>query len=178
MVGLKDNQKELKKQSKQAIENQAVLFRSSGVEKGHGRVETRRYEFYDLLEMEKADKWKMCQIKTLIKVSRERAELKSGRISREDSYYLSNEVGNYEELGEAVRLHWQVETNNHLRDVRLKEDRMRSKKKTVNRIMAGVRTLATALLQKTNCQNKKAQLENFSDDFDNLIIILKILNFL
>jgi hypothetical protein len=33
LVGLKDNQKELKKQIKQAIENQAVLFRSSGVEK-------------------------------------------------------------------------------------------------------------------------------------------------
>ena len=30
----------------------------------------------------------------------------------------------------------------------------------------------------THCQNKKAQLENFSDDFDSLIVTLKILNFL
>ncbi len=52
------------------------------------------------------------------------------------------------------------------------------KKKTINRIMAEVRTLATAILNKTNCQNKKAQLENFSDDFDGLIITLKNLNFL
>jgi archaellum component FlaD/FlaE len=44
--------------------------------------------------------------------------------------------------------------------------------------MAEVRTLATAILNKTNCQNKKAQLENFSDDFDSLIITLKNLNFL
>lgn len=44
--------------------------------------------------------------------------------------------------------------------------------------MAGIRTLATTILQKTNCQNKKAQLEDFSDNFDNLIITLKILNFL
>ncbi len=44
--------------------------------------------------------------------------------------------------------------------------------------MAGIRTLATAILQKTKCQNKKAQLENFSDDFDNLIITLKTMNFL
>jgi len=44
--------------------------------------------------------------------------------------------------------------------------------------MGGLRTLATAILEQTKCQNKKAQLENFSDDFDNLIITLKALNFL
>ncbi len=44
--------------------------------------------------------------------------------------------------------------------------------------MAGVRTLAIAILSQTNCQNKKAQLEDFSDDFDTLIVTLKKLNFL
>jgi hypothetical protein len=44
--------------------------------------------------------------------------------------------------------------------------------------MAGIRTLATAILQKTGCQNKKAQLEDFADNFDNLIITLKSMNFL
>jgi archaellum component FlaD/FlaE len=44
--------------------------------------------------------------------------------------------------------------------------------------MAEIRTLATTILSNTNCQNKKAQLENFSDDFDSLIITLKVLNFL
>jgi len=41
--------------------------------------------------------------------------------------------------------------------------------------MAGVRTLAIAILSQTSCQNKKAQLENFSDDFDTLIITLDII---
>ena len=44
--------------------------------------------------------------------------------------------------------------------------------------MAGIRTLATTILEKTGCQNKKAQLEDFADDFDNLIITLKLMNFL
>ena len=44
--------------------------------------------------------------------------------------------------------------------------------------MAGVRTLATTVLNQTNCQNKKAQIEDFSDNFDSLIVTLKILNFL
>jgi len=44
--------------------------------------------------------------------------------------------------------------------------------------MAGVRTLAIAILDQTNWQNKKAQSENFSDDFDSLTITLKKFNFL
>jgi len=129
LVGLKENQKELSRQTKLAMKNQAILFKRQTLEKGHGRIESREYEFYDILEMKKDERWKDCQIKTAIKVTREREDLKSGKISCEESYYLTNEVGNYEELAQAVRNHWQVETNNHLRDVSLKEDEMRSKKR-------------------------------------------------
>jgi predicted transposase YbfD/YdcC len=128
LVGLKENQKQLLQQIVKTAENQAILWKISENEKGHGRIETRRYEFYDILEMEKAERWKDCQIRTLIKVNRLRNELKSGKKSMETSYYVSNEVGTYEELSQAIRRHWQVETNNHIRDVTLKEDQLRSKK--------------------------------------------------
>ena len=129
VVGLKENQKELKKQITGAMENQANLCQMAQVEKSHGRIELRKYEFYDVLELEKAERWKTCQIKTAIKVTREREELKSGKSSCEESYYVTNEVGNYEELAQAIRNHWSVETNNHIRDVSLREDEMRSKKR-------------------------------------------------
>ncbi len=129
LVGLKENQKQLKKQICLATENQSCLLKIKTEEKGHGRIETRIYQFYDVLEMEKDERWENCQIKTAIKVKREREEQKSGKMSVEESYYLSNEVGNYEELAQAVRQHWQVETNNHIRDVSLQEDKMRSKKR-------------------------------------------------
>jgi len=132
--------------------------------------------FTRVLEMKKCERWQGCQIRTAIKVKRERIELKSGKNSIEESYYVSNEVGNYEELAEAIRKHWQVETNNHIRDVSFKEDKMRSKKK-LQQTMTGLRTIATTILQKTNCQNKKEQLEDFADNFDNLIITLKTFNF-
>ena len=128
LVGLKENQKQLKKQITRAMANQSILLKTASREKSHGRIESRGYEFYDVLELEKAERWKTCQIKTAIKVRRERVELKSGKNSCEESYYLSNEVGNYEEIAEAIRRHWQVETNNHIRDVSFREDRMRSKK--------------------------------------------------
>lgn len=44
--------------------------------------------------------------------------------------------------------------------------------------MAEVRTVAGIILNRQNCQNQKAKLEDFSDDFDSLMIALKALNFL
>lgn len=132
LVGLKENQKELLRQILRAVESQTRLFKSFGIEKGHGRPEARSYEFYDILELEKDERWNGCGLKTAIKVSRESEELKSGKRSLKTSYYLTNEVGNYEELYCAVRRHWQIETTNHIRDVSLQEDRLRSKKSDCN----------------------------------------------
>ncbi len=58
-------------------------------------------------------------------------ELKSkgGKQSGETSYYLSNERTKLSELCSAVRKHWSVETNNHIRDVTLREDQLRVKKR-------------------------------------------------
>lgn len=130
LVGLKENQKELKKQISLAMANQSCLMRLKTEEKGHGRIETRIYWFYDMLEIRKNERWKECQIKTAIKVQRERLELKTKKTSVEESFYITNEIGRYEELAQAVRNHWQVETNNQIRDVSLKEDKMRSKKRS------------------------------------------------
>ena len=129
LVGLKENQKELLNQVKNKMENQAILWERTNVEKGHGRIEVRRFEFYDILEMAKAERWRGCQMRTAIKIKRVREELKSGKKSCETSYYVTNETGNYEELTQAIRNHWQVETSNHVRDVTLKEDYLRTKKR-------------------------------------------------
>ena len=178
VVGVKNNQKKLKKQILRAIENQSCLKKIPTQEKGHGRIESRNYQFNDVLEMEKDERWVNCQIKTAILVKREREEVKTGKISVEESLYVSNEVGNYEELAGAIRRHWQVETNNQIRDVSLQEDKMRSEIKELQRTMGSLRTLTTEILQKTGCQNIKAQLDNFADNFGNLILTLKLFNFL
>jgi hypothetical protein len=44
--------------------------------------------------------------------------------------------------------------------------------------MGGLRTLTTAILRKTGCQNNKEQLDEFADNFDLLILTLKSFNFL
>jgi len=79
LVGLKDNQKQLCRQIRWVVEHQAFLFKSLGIEKGHGRIEERSYEFYDILEMKKDERWNGCGLKTMIQVSRDSQELKSGK---------------------------------------------------------------------------------------------------
>ena len=129
LVGVKENQKELMQEIIKTSKNQAILWETRENNKEHGRIEKRSYQFYDLLEMAKDERWKKCKIMTGIKVIRSREEIKSGKKSVGESYYVSNEVGTYEEIAQAIRRHWQVETNNHLRDVTLREDQMRSKKR-------------------------------------------------
>lgn len=45
-------------------------------------------------------------------------------------------------------------------------------------MLAEIRTLATQVLNESGGENRRAQLEDFSDDFDSLIETLKKLNFL
>lgn len=155
LVGLKDNQKELKKQITRAMANQAFLFKSARQEKSHGRIEFRKCEFYDVLELAKDERWQPCRIKTAIKVSRERVEIRSGKNALEESYYLTNETGNYEELAQAVRNHWAVETNNHIRDVSLREDEMRSKKSVYKKQWQASEQLPRLFYRKQSVKTKK-----------------------
>jgi len=67
--------------------------------------------------------------------------------------------------------------NNHIRDVSLKEDKMRSKKRSYS-AQWGLKNFGNDNLAEKKCQNKKAQLEDFGDNFGNLILTLKIMNFL
>ncbi len=76
LVGLKNNQKELLKQVTRQTGEAFVLYHNREIEKGHGRIETRHYEIYDILEMEKAKRWNDCQIRTAIKVVRVKRRIK------------------------------------------------------------------------------------------------------
>jgi hypothetical protein len=44
--------------------------------------------------------------------------------------------------------------------------------------MAGIRSLAIKVLAETKCASKRVQLEDFSDDFEGLIKVLKKLKIL
>lgn len=178
LVGVKGNQPELRRHLERVSGRTSCLYACQEVEKGHGRLETRSYEFYDLLGVATAEKWHGSQLRTCVKVTRTSEALKTQKSRREDSYYVTNEVGNYEELSLAIRHHWQVETDNYVRDVSLQEDALRSQSKGLQRVLAGARTVVLEVLKQIPCVNKNAQLEHFADDFEDLLRTLRALNFL
>ena len=178
MVGLKNNQKELFQMVSQAIEELPVKYSFESEEKGHGRTTARHYEVYDIQAIKKAERWTRSKIATLVKVKRQSVVMKTGKQSAETSYYISNQKRRMNELCRAVRGHWQVEVNNHRRDVTFAEDRLRTKKESQSNALAEIRTLACLLLKQHKSVNHKAQSEDFGDDFESLITWLKKLNFL
>lgn len=113
----------------------------------------------------------------MIRLKRNITEVKTQKKSTEISYYISNQDNNYLELCHAIRGHWSVEVNNHVRNVTFAEDDLTTKK-TLSRSMAGLRTLASGILNQCKYSNKKAQLDNFADKFDELIQFLKSIKFL
>jgi len=178
VVGLKNNQEKLQKSVSEEIAGSKPIYENVTQEKQSGRVEVRKYEVYDLSAMTKESRWEKSEIKIGILVRRETTWVGSGKERAEESLYLSNEAANPGEVCRAIRGHWQVEVNNNLRDTTLSEDQLCVKEQGVNRVMAGFRTLALALLRLTGCANKKEQMDEFADNFGTLIKWLKSIHFL
>lgn len=152
------------------------------VDKGHGRLEKRSYFHYQIgtpSEHNYDERWSASNFQSLFKVERHRLNLQTGEASLKVDYYISN--GKYsknEDYFSAIRQHWSVEVNNHVRDVTLKEDKLRTKKNEISKLLASCRTLVIKLLQKTKAKNMVEQLELFQDDFTALLLWLKKINFL
>lgn len=179
LIGLKGNQKELLEDMEKSTTYLSPVNELVTIDKGHGRLEKRTYFHYEI-EKEYFDKrWSKSKFQSLFKVERNRLELQTGKHSFEISYYISN--GKYtkkEDYFGAIRRHWSVEVNNHIRDVTLKEDDLKTKKKEITKCLASCRTLAIKLLNKVKTKNMAAQLELFQDDFHVLLLWLREIKFL
>ncbi|MCB0847514.1 MAG: ISAs1 family transposase [Bacteroidetes bacterium] len=179
LVGLKKNQKELEADMRHLSLRRKPIAQDQTIEKGHGRLDIRHYEAFCVKNEYFDQRWLECGFTTLIKVKRERTLLKEGKTSSETAFFLSNEPsGQNQDLFQAVRGHWAVETNNHIRDVTLDEDRFRSSQKEIARSMASIRTLIVRILQTIRPPNLIAQIENYQDNFALLINDLRQIQFL
>lgn len=133
LIGLKENQKELLADMLWYIKNHKPLATHRTVDKGHGRLERRDYCYFDVSEEYFDKRWKTTGFRSLFKVIRYRTILKTNAHSEETAYYisngdLSNKMQSTKEYFDAIRNHWSVEVNNHIRDVSLSEDNLRTKK--------------------------------------------------
>lgn len=179
LIGLKGNQKELLQDMIDFTEAFKPLKTSVTVDKGHGRLEKRQYWLFNIAEEYFEKRWSKSGFRSLIKVERGRINTKTGIESKETAYYISNgEALREHGYFEAVRNHWSIETSNHVRDVTLNEDNLRTKLEPVTKVLAGLRTLVLEMFRIWKPDNLTANLELFQDDFDVLISDLSRINFL
>lgn len=133
LIGLKNNQKELLADMIWHVKHHKPLVTYSTLDKGHGRLEQRHYYHFDVSKEYFDKRWKTTNFQSLFKVIRHRTLLKTGEHRQETAYYISNGKPLNEdeaavEYFDAIRNHWSVEVNNHVRDVTLSEDNLRTKK--------------------------------------------------
>lgn len=136
LVGLKENQRELLEECQDThrfCKPNFSFTQIPALKDKHGRDETRTYEVYDIAKQEKHQRWSACKIETLIVVKRDFTKINTKVKSSETSFYISNQSDNYLELSLAVRGHWNVETNNYIRDVVFSEDKLKTKKKNYHK---------------------------------------------
>lgn len=179
IIGLKGNQKNLLASMNSYAKQTAPIAQVKTEDKGHGRQEIRKYYQYDISSQDFDERWKKSDFKSLFKVERYRKIQRTGKESTSIDYYISNgKHDGKEDYFGAIRSHWSVETNNHVRDKTLREDQLRTKKKPAGKVLAGLRTLTIKLLGLVKPKNMVEQLELFSDHFHQLLHWLKSVNFL
>lgn len=130
LIGLKENQKELLADMSKDASFLSPVNQLISLEKGHGRIDKRTYFHYDVSWEYFDERWEESNFQSLFKVIRQRTDLATGEVNIKTAYYISNgKEDGKEDFFSAIRHHWAVEVNNHIRDVTLKEDNLRTKKR-------------------------------------------------
>ena len=121
------------------------------VEKGHGRVETRRCttlwspEFISYLN--ERERWSNLRSVAMVESERDIR----GNVSSQTRYYISSLPGDAKRLLEAVRGHWEVENSAHwVLDVSFGEDSSRVRKGNGAENLSVLRRMALNMLHREN----------------------------
>jgi predicted transposase YbfD/YdcC len=172
LVQVKENQQELLAQLK-SIPLQKPLFGEwTETEKSHGRINIRNYKCYNISNFDFDQRWEESKIATLCIVDRLMTEVKTGKIMKEISYYISNKplIGKDTviDIGNAIRGHWTVENGHQVRDVTFKEDYVRTKFDPISRVLAICRTIAIEFIRKFNFHSFAQATRLFNDNNNSL----------
>ena len=171
VLGLKGNQSSLH----EAVEDYFTTAQAAGfkhvkygyleeIDKGHGRLETRRYWIAeDLRTLPQTERWK--GLRSIGMVERECEEREKKSI--EKRYFINSIAADAKVFAHAVRGHWGIENGLHWRmDVVFKEDASRIRKGNAPAIMTTIRHICSNLFQKesSDLSIKRKRLKAAWDD--------------
>jgi predicted transposase YbfD/YdcC len=143
ILAVKGNQKELEQDVKITCCRKKALFDTSTIEKGHGRIETRRCEVFN---KGYADQKKWCGVQSVIKITATREFV--DKTETHERFYI-NSLSADNDFNRLIRSHWSVENNLHWTlDMVFGEDEQRKRAKHAAKNFAIVRKIALNLLKK------------------------------
>jgi predicted transposase YbfD/YdcC len=158
VLALKGNQplleQEVASYFEDALESGVALSHHQSVDKGHGRIETRRtWTSMDLGWMSERRRWK--GLRSIVMVERERRV--GEQSSTERAYFLSSHELAAERAGALVRGHWGIENGLHwVLDMVFDEDHSRIRDRRAAQNFALLRKLALTLLKNEPTEAKKS----------------------
>jgi len=153
VISLKGNQENLHQDIKDYLDwAERIKFKEikydycQTLEKGHGRIETRRCWVTAEIEwLEQKSEW--VNLKSVIMVEAHR-EIIGGKKTVERRYFISSLRANAEEALRAVRGHWAIENELHwCLDIGFREDDCRTREATAVENLATIRHLGLNLLK-------------------------------
>jgi predicted transposase YbfD/YdcC len=173
ILAVKGNQKELEEDVKLTCCRKQKLFDTSTVEKGHGRIETRRCEVFSKGYV---DQKKWCGVTSVIKITATREF--ADKTEKQERFYISS-LAPDNDFNTLIRSHWSIENNLHwMLDMIFREDEQRKRAKHAAKNFAIVRKIALNLLKKDTSKGSlrtKRLKAGWSKQF--LINLLKISDF-
>jgi predicted transposase YbfD/YdcC len=152
VLAVKDNQPKLAESIKDfwssfiahpAAETAHGFFES--VDKGHGRVETRRCYVFDQLNcLSKPEQWP--GLKSFAVIESERAA--GGKTTHEQRLYISSLTPDAARMAATVRAHWSVENRLHwCMDIAFNDDQMRARIRHAAHNLASLKQLTLNLIR-------------------------------
>lgn len=147
LLCVKDNQAELAAQVEKLFEIQQADDQIETLEKGHGRIESRKAEVITKLKwMDLEEKWEKVAIQSVIKITSTR-EIKAKK-TQEQRYYICSYQPSAQDALKRVRGHWGIENKLHWQlDVSFSEDQIGIKKGFADENLAIFRKMALHLLK-------------------------------
>jgi len=145
------------------------------VEKGHGRVETRRYWITDQIDwLENKEKWAGLNSIGLVESER----YIKGKTSKELRCFICSIKPTGRKFAAAVRQHWSIENNLHWQlDVSFDEDKLRARVKNAAQNLSIMRRMVLNTLKKDTSSKASLKLKRkkagWSDTY--LITLMRLL---
>lgn len=171
VLEVKQNQKWLLKKVKFIAEHLPAISSDVIQEKNRGRIEIRKATVHrECLDLEYYG-WE--GIKRIVKVERI-VKYKSGKISNEIAYFITNLDEKASFFNKGIRDHWKIENSLHyVKDVTFKEDRLKIRSENAPQNMSVLRTLVINIFRNKGYSNIAQATRLLSGNIFAMLALLK-----